>query len=92
MRGEQAGFSAIAPLLEESIMKSTRLISLATATLLGSTGFASADGQLNIFNWEDYISPELIEKFEKEHSVTITMTEYESNEAALAKVRPGARL
>jgi spermidine/putrescine transport system substrate-binding protein len=60
-----------------------------SGNLLGSTGFASAEGELNIFNWGDYISPELIEKFEKEHNVKVTVTEYDSNETALAKVRAG---
>jgi spermidine/putrescine transport system substrate-binding protein len=70
-------------------MKSTRLIGLAAATLLGSTGFASAEGELNIFSWGNYTPPELIEKFDKEHDVTVTIAEFESNEAALAKVRAG---
>jgi spermidine/putrescine transport system substrate-binding protein len=70
-------------------MKSTRLIGLAAAALLGSTGFASAEGELKIFNWGDYTSPELIEKFEEEHNIKVTVTEYDSNETALAKVRAG---
>jgi spermidine/putrescine transport system substrate-binding protein len=70
-------------------MTSTRLIGLAAATLLGSAGFAHADGKLHIFNWGEYTSPELIEKFEKEHGVEVTITEADSNETALAKVRAG---
>jgi spermidine/putrescine transport system substrate-binding protein len=70
-------------------MKSTRLIGLAAAALLGSTGFASAEGELHIFNWGDYTSPELIEKFGKEHDIKVTLTDYDSNETALAKVRAG---
>jgi spermidine/putrescine transport system substrate-binding protein len=70
-------------------MKSTRLIGLAAATLLGSTGFASAEGELHIFNWGDYTNPELIEKFAQEHNVRVTLTDYDSNETALEKVRAG---
>ena len=70
-------------------MKTTRLIGLAAATLLGSTGFASAAGELNIFNWGNYTSPELIEKFEKEYNVKVTLTEYDSNEQALEKIKEG---
>jgi spermidine/putrescine transport system substrate-binding protein len=70
-------------------MKSIRMISLAVAGLLGSTGFASAEGELHIFNWGNYTGPELIEKFEKEHDVKVTLTEYQSNEEALEKVRAG---
>jgi spermidine/putrescine transport system substrate-binding protein len=88
MGGKQAGISATTPLLG-SIMKSARLLGLATAMLLGTAGLAQAEGELNIFNWGDYTSPELIEKFEKEHNVKVTVTEYDSNETALAKVRAG---
>lgn len=72
-------------------MKSTptRLIGLAAATLLGSNGFASAEGELHIFNWGNYTGPELIEKFEQEHGVTVTLTDYDGNEEALEQVRAG---
>jgi spermidine/putrescine transport system substrate-binding protein len=50
---------------------------------------ASAAGQLNIFNWGDYTSPEMIEKFEKTYDVDVTITDYDSNDTALAKVKAG---
>ncbi len=71
-------------------MKSARLLGLATAMLLGNASFAQADGELHIFNWGNYTSPELIDKFEKEHNVKVTITEYDSNETALEKVRAGS--
>src|SRR6056300_1186495 len=51
---------------------------------------AYAAGELNIFNWGNYTSPELIEKFEKTYDVKVTITDYDSNDTALAKVRAGA--
>jgi spermidine/putrescine transport system substrate-binding protein len=56
---------------------------MATATA------AHADGELNIFNWGNYTNPELIKKFEEAHKVKITVTDYDANDAALAKVRAG---
>ena len=50
---------------------------------------AQAAGELNIFNWGDYTSPKLIEKFEKAHDVKVTITDYHSNAAALAEVKAG---
>jgi spermidine/putrescine transport system substrate-binding protein len=50
---------------------------------------ASAEGVLNIYNWGDYTSPELIEKFEKTYDVDVTITDYDSNDTALAKVKAG---
>ncbi len=65
-----------------------------TAALTGMALFANvataqADGELNIYNWGDYTSPELIKKFEEAHKVKVTITDYDSNDTALAKVRAG---
>ena len=50
---------------------------------------AQAAGKLNIYNWGDYTSPELIEKFEKQFDVDVTITDYDSNDTALAKIKAG---
>ena len=68
----------------------TRTLGLATLglALLSSTA-AFAAGELNIFNWGNYTSPDLIKKFEKQYDVKVTVTDYDSNDTALAKVRQG---
>ncbi|WP_374653360.1 extracellular solute-binding protein [Dongia sp.] len=48
-----------------------------------------AGGELNIYNWGNYTNPKLIEKFEKEFNVKVTVTDYDSNDVALAKVKAG---
>lgn len=57
--------------------------------LIASTGLARAEGELNIYNWGNYTSPELIKKFEQEHNIKVTVTDFDSNDTALAKVRQG---
>ncbi|MBN9237115.1 MULTISPECIES: extracellular solute-binding protein [Phyllobacteriaceae] len=57
--------------------------------LMASTGLARAEGALNIYNWGNYISPDMIKKFEKQYNVKVTVTDYDSNDTALAKVRQG---
>lgn len=57
--------------------------------LLASTSLASAEGALNIYNWGNYISPDMIKKFEEKFGVKVTVTDYDSNDTALAKVRQG---
>ncbi|MEM9148811.1 MAG: extracellular solute-binding protein [Pseudomonadota bacterium] len=52
-------------------------------------GSALAEGTLNIFNWGNYTNPELIEKFEAETGIDVTITDYDSNDTALAKVKAG---
>jgi len=61
----------------------------AALALLASTSLASAEGALNIFNWGNYTSPEMIKKFEQKYNVKVTITDYDSNDTALAKVRQG---
>lgn len=58
-------------------------------TAFGAT-FAQADGQLHIYNWGSYTSPELVERFEKIHDVKVSLTDYDSSDTALAKVKAGA--
>ena len=50
---------------------------------------ALAEGELNIFNWGNYTSPEAIKKFEAENDIKVTITDYDSNDTALAKVAAG---
>ena len=57
--------------------------------LMAYCGTALADGELNIYNWGDYTNPDLIKKFEKAYNVKVTVTDYDSNDTALAKVRIG---
>ncbi len=70
------------------------MISRTTAAAVGfalsvASGTASAAGQLNIFNWGNYTNPELVAKFEKAYDVKVTLTDYDSNSTALAKVKAG---
>lgn len=57
------------------------------------------DGDLNLYNWTEYIPygsiaedfevDDLIAGFEEEYDVTVTLSEYESNEAMLQQVEAG---
>ena len=61
----------------------------AAAVLLASTTFASAAGELQLFNWGDYTNPELLKKFEAETGIKVTVTDYDANDTALAKIEAG---
>ncbi len=63
---------------------------IATVALLGSTALAHAEGELFLYNWGNYTSPELITAFEAKHGVKVTITDYDSNDTALAKLEAGA--
>ncbi len=61
----------------------------ATAMVLATATLAAAEGELQLYNWGNYTSPELLEKFEKETGIKVTVTDYDSNDVALAKVEAG---
>ncbi len=52
-------------------------------------GLAEESGTLEILNWADYTNPEVIAGFEKKFNITIKQTIYDSEAAALAKLRNG---
>jgi spermidine/putrescine transport system substrate-binding protein len=70
-------------------MKTALRMTTTAIALLALAGATHAEGVLNIYNWGDYTSPELIKKFEAANDVKVTITDYDSNDTALAKVRAG---
>lgn len=46
-------------------------------------------GELNLYNWTDYISPELLDRFESETGITVNLDNFDSNETLLAKLQAG---
>jgi spermidine/putrescine transport system substrate-binding protein len=63
-----------------------------TAAILALTPIgqaAHAAGELHIYNWGNYTNPDLIKKFEQAYDVKVTITDYDSNDTALAKVKAG---
>ncbi len=69
--------------------KHERWLSAALGIFMTAPLMARADGHLNIYNWGNYTSPELIVKFEQQYHVNVTLTDFDSNDTALAKVRQG---
>ncbi|HLF59754.1 MAG TPA: spermidine/putrescine ABC transporter substrate-binding protein [Acidimicrobiia bacterium] len=77
------------------------VLALAVAACGGSGGDSSleeaaactegqVDGDLNFYNWSEYIDPELIKAFETEYGINVVEAFYESNEAMLAQLQAGA--
>jgi len=62
---------------------------LAAALALGAAP-ARAEGELFLYNWSNYMPPELLETFEQETGIEVTLDVYDSNEAMLAKLQAGA--
>jgi spermidine/putrescine transport system substrate-binding protein len=70
-------------------MKKKMVFAVVAATVLALSGIAQAAGKLNMYNWGNYTNPDLIKKFEEKYDVKVTITDYDSNSTALAKVKAG---
>jgi spermidine/putrescine transport system substrate-binding protein len=66
-----------------------RLIATGLTALFATTSIASAEGVVNLYNWGNYTSPELLTKFEAETGIKVNVTDYDSNDTALARIRQG---
>ncbi len=56
----------------------------------GAATAAGLESNLAVYNWSDYIAPEVVEAFARETGVRVTYDTYESNEELLAKLQTGA--
>ncbi len=61
---------------------------LVISKLNASQGY-SGGNTLTIFNWGDYIDPDLIKQFEEETGVKVIYETFDSNEAMLTKIQQG---
>ncbi len=56
-------------------------------TLLSTPALAA--GELKVYHWFEYMPPELVDKFEAETGIDVTIDTYDSNEAMLANLKAG---
>lgn len=63
---------------------------VAISGLFGLSNMAMAEGKLALYNWGEYINPEIIEDFSKEFNVEVTLDTYSTNEELLARIQAGA--
>ncbi|GGG66322.1 ABC transporter substrate-binding protein [Paenibacillus radicis (ex Gao et al. 2016)] len=59
-----------------------------TAYLNSSQGYSSGN-TLTIYNWGDYIDPELLKEFEQEQGMKVIYQTFDSNEAMMTKIEQG---
>ncbi len=52
-------------------------------------GVKTQNNSLTIFNWGEYIDPDLISKFQKETGYKVNYMTFDSNEAMYSKVKQG---
>jgi len=54
-----------------------------------ASGKSPEKGPLQVFNWAEYINPKVVRQFERDHGVQVTVTTFENEEEALAKLTSG---
>ena len=67
----------------------TALAATTTATAISFP--AMAQDTLSLYNWGDYINPEVLTRFTEETGIEVTLDTYGSNEEMLAKLQAGAK-
>tara|TARA_Y100001970_G_scaffold27001_1_gene32772 strand:+ start:1695 stop:2726 length:1032 start_codon:yes stop_codon:yes gene_type:complete len=62
---------------------------ISSVILAMTINYAYAGGKLSLYHWFEYIPEELIQKFESETGIEVTMDTYDSNESLLAALKAG---
>lgn len=74
--------------LAAMILGITSILYISSLYVDRSEGSANSD-TLNIFNWGDYIDPDLLDQFEEETGYRVVYETFDSNEAMYTKVQQG---
>lgn len=69
---------------------SVLLVAVMTAALLTGCGKDSSSNQVVVYNWGEYIDPDVITMFEEETGIKVVYEEFETNEIMYPKVEAGA--
>lgn len=63
---------------------------IATVAAFGSQSPAQAQSkELVLFNWSNYMSPDLLKRFQSETGIAVTLDTYDTNESMLSKIQAG---
>jgi putrescine transport system substrate-binding protein len=65
------------------------LVGSAAAALVALAGTAQAQGVVNVFNWSDYITDEVLEQFTEETGIRVIYDVYDSNDTLEARLLAG---
>jgi len=78
----------------KSLIQSAVLILLVSGILLFinaelSEGSKSGKGTITVYNWGEYIDPDLIKQFEEESGIKVIYETFDSNEGMMSKIEQG---
>ena len=58
-------------------------------SVLEKSSTASGGGSITVYNWGEYIDPELVQQFEDENNINVVYETFDSNEAMMTKIDQG---
>ena len=70
-------------------MKKLAMLFLAAALTLCPLFALAAQETINVYNWGDYIEPEVLDLFEQETGIKVIYETFETNEDMYAKIAMG---
>ncbi|UJF25879.1 PotD/PotF family extracellular solute-binding protein [Planococcus sp. 107-1] len=79
----------------KSIIQATVAILVASALLLygvsvlEKSSATTGGGSITVYNWGEYIDPELVQQFEDETNINVVYETFDSNEAMMTKIEQG---
>ena len=76
--------------LVRGILGSVKFAILCVFAVTAVSQTAYAQGQLNVYNWGDYINPEVLTRFTEDTGIEVSLDTYGTNEEMLAKIQAGA--
>lgn len=77
-------------LLRTVVPASIVILIVAGGFFYKSKNHASSNNQVIVYNWGEYIDPQVLDLFEKETGIDVIYEEYETNEIMYPKVQSGA--
>jgi spermidine/putrescine transport system substrate-binding protein len=72
-------------------MKKLPALAISLAFLLAALPVAAQKDKLHLYNWNNYIAPETVKRFEEQCKCEVVQTYYSDNEELLAKLAAGAK-
>jgi len=70
-------------------MRHVIALTAAALAFVGAAAHAAEEKELLLFNWSNYMSPDLLKRFEAETGIKVTLDTYDTNESMLAKLQAG---
>ncbi len=76
--------------MQKGRIRDWTLGALVFAMVLVMAGCRKPQPVLHVYNWADYVKPELVTQFEREYKCKVVLDTYDSNENMYAKLKAGA--